>query len=236
MLRDPVSASTHLAMCVWAVFATLVLWRLCRHDGLKRWTVGCFGLTMILLYGASGTYHALTLPPEELWYFRMLDHSAIYVLIAGTYTPIFAVLLHGWWRASLLTLMWVVAAVGIACKWLLPDLPYPVTVSLYLGMGWLGALPTLELFRAVGLRGLAWGLGGGLLYSAGAVCDIVNWPVLYAGVFGSHEMVHLFDMAGTAAHFIFVVRYVVPYPGRLLPAGSARLRVPLVRSESSSAA
>jgi hemolysin III len=210
--RDPVSATLHLLWCLWALYATALLWRLSRGDPLRRWSVACFGLSRVLLYGASGAYHAAPADrPRLVAALRRLDHSAIYLLIAGTYTPIFAVLLRGRLRASLLALVWGLAVLGIACKWLLPWPPFVFAVAVYLGMGWVGLVPVWQMTRAVGVRGMAWGLLGGLLYTAGALCEAAHWPVLVPGVFGSHEVLHLCDMGGTLTHVFFVGRYVLPF-------------------------
>lgn len=208
--RDPVSAASHLLTCAFAGYCTLILWRLARGDRAKQLSLACFGLSMTLLYGASGTYHAL---PDSAarQFFRRLDHSAIYVLIAGTYTPVFVVLLRGRLRALMLALIWAIAAVGIALKWLLPLAPSPVTVGLYLAMGWVGLLPLRALVRAVGPTAMAWGAFGGVLYTAGALCELLQWPVPVPGVVGPHEMMHLFDMGGTAVHYCFMVWYVLPH-------------------------
>jgi hemolysin III len=210
-LRDPVCSMTHLFWCGWSVFAAVLLWRLARGDRLRQLSVGCFGLSMVLLYLASGVYHALKVEEPILKYFRLLDHSAIYVLIAGTYTPVFAVLLKGPLRTWLLGTMWGLVVVGITCKWTFSAPPYWVTVGLYLSVGWIGMIPIFPMTRAVGLRGMACGLFGGLFYTIGAVCDVVNWPVIYPGIVSSHEVVHLCDMGGTFTHVVFVIRYVLPF-------------------------
>jgi hemolysin III len=212
LLRHPVSAATHLLWCLWALYATALLWRLAGRDRLRRWSVACFGLSMVLLYAASGAYHAVPAAwPTALHLLRLLDYSAIYVLIAGTYTPMFAVLLTGWPRPALLALVWGLALAGIASKWLLPEPPYEWTIGLYVAMGSVGLLAAWPLTRAVGARGMGWALLGGLIYSTGAVCEAARWPVLWPGVIGPHEILHLCDMAGTATHVFFVVRYVLPH-------------------------
>jgi len=212
-LRDPVSSLTHLLTSLCAVYVTLLLRRLTRGDRTKRLSLTCFGICMILLYAASGLYHAIPLPKTTpvVEVFRRLDHSAIYLLIAGTYTPVFAVLLRGRQRGLLLALVWLLACGGIAAKWLLPIAPDGLTVGLYLGLGWLVVVPAAALVRAVGLRGMAWAAAGGLCYTAGAACELARWPVLITGVVGWHEVFHVCDMAGTALHVAFMVRCVVPF-------------------------
>lgn len=211
IFRNPVSAGTHLLWCLLSMYITALLWRLSRGDRLRQWSTGIFGLSMVLLYGSSGLYHAVLGPQALLPYLRKLDHSAIYVLIAGTYTPIVAVLLRGRLRIALLSLVWGLAGMGIAAKWLLPWPPYGLTVALYIGMGWIGVLPIGPLIRAVGVPAMLWGLLGGLLYTFGGVCDAAKWPVLLPGIIGYHEVLHVADMGGTLIHVIFVVRYVLPF-------------------------
>lgn len=223
--RDPVSALTHLFWCLFAIYLTSLLWRLARGDRVRQLSIGCFGLSMVVLYAASGLYHAIPARFTELMhFFRLLDHSAIYVLIAGTYTPVFALLFQGRARVLLLSLVWGVAATGVACKWLLPFPPYWLTVGLYIGMGWLGVVVALPLVRAVGLRGMAWGLAGGLFYTAGGVCDALHWPTLYGGIFGPHEMLHVLDMIATGIHVVFMIRFVLPYRAHRTQAARQRLR------------
>jgi hemolysin III len=212
ILREPFSSLSHWLGFVAALYLTGVFWRLTRGDWLRRYSVLCFGGSMVLLYGASGAYHAVVHPEAVIDFCRRLDHSAIYVLIAGTYTPIFAVLLRGRWRTSLLATMWGLAVVGVALKWLLPLGPHWLSVVFYIAMGWLGVVPVVPLTRAVGLRAMALGLLGGLFYTTGAVIDTLDWPVIYSPLIRSHEVMHLCDLAGTATHVVFVIRYVVPYP------------------------
>jgi hemolysin III len=209
-LRDPVAAWSHFAGLAWALFAAVILWRLSAGDRQRQISISFFTGSMCLVYLASGVYHALRLPPEQLRFFLKLDHSAIYLLIAGTYTPIFSALLTGWWRYGSLAVIWTLAGVGILLKWLMPIQYYPVTVAMYLVVGGVGLLPAPIVVRAVGWRGGFWGLLGAAFHGAGAILDVFGWPVFVPGVFGTHELLHVLVVAGTAAHFVFIVRYVVP--------------------------
>jgi hemolysin III len=211
VFRNPVSASTHLLWCVLGAYVTGIFWRLARGDRARQLSVGCFGLTIILLYGASGLYHAVRVGEPYLEYFRLMDHSAIYLLIAGTFTPVCAVILQGRLRIGLLVMIWGFAAVGIACKWLFQEPPHQVTVGLYVAMGWTGLIPVFQLIKAIGLQGMAWALLGGVLYTLGGICDAVHWPVLWPHVIGSHEVFHVFDMGATLVHIFFVIRYILPF-------------------------
>ena len=210
-LRDPVSSATHLLAAVWAAYATLVLVRLAPRRGGRRASAAIFGLSMVLLYAASGLYHAAPADPGAVNHLQTLDRSAIFVLIAGTNTPVVAALLRGrrrWWW---LGVMWGIAAVGIAALWLLPTAPYWGTVSLYVAMGWLGGLPVVAYYRAVGWRAMNWVLAGGVLYTAGAACDLFKWPVLSDAPVrvGPHEVFHVAVVAASAAFFVFVARHVI---------------------------
>jgi hemolysin III len=211
LLRDPVASASHFLMAGLAVVATLFLVRFAGRDRGHRLSVLVFGLCMVVLYTASGLYHALRLPPAELRVFQRIDMSAIYLMIAGTCTPVAGILLRGRFRVILLTGVWLFALVGIGSLWVLPKPDHAVLVGTYLGMGWLGMAGIWHYWRATGWRGLRWALGGGLFYTLGAIIELAQWPVLVPGVVRSHELLHFCDMAGTACHVVFILKYVLPY-------------------------
>jgi hemolysin III len=232
-LRDPVSAATHFAAFLLAVLGTILLWRLCRGNWRKRLAISCFGLSMMVLYAASTTYHSLQLPAKQLKFYQLLDQSAIYGLIAGTYTPVVILLFRpGLYKYLLLGTIWSFAIAGVFCKWMLPAEPLWLTITLYLCMGWLAVLPVSALARVVGFQGVWWIVCGGVAYSWGAILDLIGWPVLYPRVVGPHEMAHVLDMAGTYCHFVFMIQFVAPFPERrrrslttLAPVTGASVRV-----------
>ncbi len=214
-LRDPVSSASHFFWCFFALFAGLFLIRLSRGNRLKVVGLSIFTASMVVLYFASALYHAVVLPESSLYWFRQLDQSAIYLLIAGSYTPVVLVLMTGTARTFLLSAVWGLALVGIVCKWLLPGVPYPVAVGIYIAMGWVGVLQLPALVRGLGYGGLRLALLGGLFYTLGGVGDVLHWPVLLPGIVGPHEVHHLWDMAGTTVHIAMMLLYVVP---KTLPA------------------
>ena len=218
LLRDPVSSASHFLMSGLAVVATLFLVRFAGNDRSKRFSVLVFGLSMVVLYAASGLFHALQLPPDRLRLYQKIDMSAIFVLIAGTVTPVAVVLLRGRFRIALLAGIWACAAVGILSLWALPKPDHAVLVCIYLGMGWLGMSGVWHYWRATGWGGLRWLAAGAAFYSLGAAVELLNWPVLVPGVIRSHELLHLFDMAGTGCHLVFVLKYVLPYQAPEAPA------------------
>jgi hemolysin III len=216
-LRDPVSSASHLLTAVWAAYATLILVRLTADKPLHRAAALIFGLSMVLLYTASGTFHGVpftrTANPGEFRFFQQIDQSAIFLLIAGTNTPCLLVLLGGRRGKLFLAALWLLAAAGIACLWLLPTMPHAAIVAIYLSMGWLGVLPIAHYYRAVGWRAMNWVWLGAGLYTTGAVFELIEWPLLsdWPVRVGPHEILHFFDAAGSIAFFLFVVRVVVPF-------------------------
>jgi hemolysin III len=212
-LRDPVAALTHLMASVFAVYVALLLCRMAGGDRVKQVSLACFGVAMVVLYAASGLYHAVPLPRDsaEVMFLRRVDLSAIYLLIAGTYTPPFAVLMRGRQRVVWLATVWLLAVVGASAKWLLPAPPDWLSLGLYLALGWLAVVPTPGLYRIVGMRGALWVFGGGACYMTGVACELARWPVLVPGLIGWHEVFHVCDIAGTAMHAGFMAQCVVPH-------------------------
>jgi len=209
-LRDPVSSASHLATALWAVFATLMMLRITPRERGRRIAVMIYGTSMVLLFLASGLFHGLYYDtPEERRFFQKLDQSAVYLLIAGTNTPPIAVLLGAGWRKWCLRMVWGSALLGVACQWLLPKPPHALVVGLYLGLGWFGMVPGWHYYRALGLRALNWVWVGAGCYTLGAVCELTQWPVIIPGWIQAHEVLHIFDSAGTIAFFLFIVRYVI---------------------------
>lgn len=210
-LRDPVSSATHFAGLLLGVYGTLMLCRLCRGEPFKQFVLGSFGLSTMLLYAASSLYHAVVLSDERVDFFRKLDQSAIYVLIAGTFTPALMLLLpRGKRRLVYFVGIWCAALSGIVCRWVFPNAPYSLTLGLYILMGWTGVFPCFDLIPRIGVRGALWILMGGLAYTLGSAIDFINFPTLWPFLIGPHEIFHVFVMLGTFCHFSFMVRYVVP--------------------------
>lgn len=159
-----------------------------------------FGVSVMALYAASTLYHAERHPQrKDLW--RRLDHAAIYVLIAGTYTPFLLGVLRGPFGWTLLGVQWTVAALGIAVKLRRGAEGKWLSTGLYLGMGWMAAVAVRPLTAAIGPEGIAWLLAGGLCYTGGVVF-YVSKRVRYA-----HFVWHLCVLAGTACHAVAVVRF-----------------------------
>jgi hemolysin III len=211
ILRDPVSSASHFITAFASLIVTLFLFRITQGDPVRRLCLMTFGCCSTVLYSASGLYHALNLPVEKLRVFQQIDMSAIYLMIAGSATPIIALLMRGRFRLVLLIGEWMFALVGILVLWICSKPVHPVMVGLYMGMGWLATAGIWHYWKATGWRGLAWVMGGAGFYSLGAVIELSNWPVLWPGVIHSHELLHISDILGTACHLVFIVKYVLPF-------------------------
>jgi len=211
-IREPISAGTHFPAFLCSIYATLLLWRLCRGDRPRQWVMLCYGLSMIAQYGASTLYHSMRAAPGALHYLRLLDQSVIFCLIAGSYTPTLYVLIRDAARRRfLIKATWTLALAGILTKWLWLREPYWLTVAVYIGLGAGGVLVVKELRQAAGYRGMLWVIYGGVFYVLGTMIDFLEWPIFYPGVFAHHELFHLFTMAGTFCHYAFMLVYVVPH-------------------------
>ena len=211
-LREPVSGLTHAVGGVLAVVGLGVLLETAASTGRldQLLAFGIFGLSLVALYAVSALYHLLPLSPAGVARLRRLDHMTIFVLIAGTYTPFCLLALDGGWRWGLLALIWSLALCGVILKLRWMDAPRWLSVALYLGMGWIAVIAASELLRAVPPGGIAWVLSGGLVYSAGALAYGLKRPNPVPGVFGFHEVWHIFVLAGSACHFWAVLHYIAP--------------------------
>jgi hemolysin III len=204
-----VNGLTHLAGGLLACVGLLVLLASAgRTDQIVAF--GIFGLSLVALYSASALYHLLPLSPTGVARLRRVDHMMIFVLIAGTYTPFCLIALDGAWRVGLLGVIWSLALCGVLLKIFWMGTPRWLSVALYLGMGWVAVIAAPALFLAVPAGGMIWVLGGGLLYTAGALVYALKRPNPAPGTFGFHELWHLFVVAGSACHYWAVLRYLVP--------------------------
>jgi len=202
------SVSHGLALLAAVTAAPFLVLAAVRHgDALNIIANTLFAVTMTLLYGASTLYHALpagrgALPRRAKRVFQLLDHSAIYLLIAGTYTPFAVGPLRGPWGWTLFGLVWAMALAGIAAK-SLAGIRWPrLSTLLYLGMGWLAIIAVKPMWELIAGWGLFWLLAGGLAYTAGVAFFATDHRVRYG-----HFVWHLFVVMGTACHCIAVFYY-----------------------------
>ena len=206
-IREPFNGSSHLLGLLLASAGTILLLRLARGPA-QIVAFAIYGATLILLYGASTLYHSLTLPQRPLRALRTLDHIAIYFLIAGTYTPVALITLHGTIGWTLLGSVWLIALAGIPFKLWFLDAPVWVSTGSYLIMGYLALVAIVPIANAVPPAGLLWLVAGGSAYTVGAVIYACRRPDPFPGRFGHHEIWHLLVLAGSACHYAFMFFHV----------------------------
>lgn len=203
--EETINAVTHGAGAVLgaAGLAVLVVLAALRGDAWHVVSCAIYGATLVLLFTSSTLYHSFR-GPRVKHVFRVIDHSSIYLLIAGTYTPFLLVSLRGGWGWSLFGVVWGLALAGIAFQVFFVDRFRLAQTLIYLGMGWLVVVATRPLLTRVPLGGLLWLLAGGLFYSLGAVFYL--WKKLPY----HHGIWHLFVLAGSLCHYFAILLYVIP--------------------------
>lgn len=211
-IREPGSAITHFIAMMMAVFAAVpLLVKAGVQSGQENFlAMAIFMGSMILLYGASATYHSVDLTGKSLRVFRTLDHMMIFVLIAGSYTPVCLIVLGGKLGYTLLALVWGIAAVGMIVKACWITCPKWFSSVIYIAMGWVCVLVFGPLLKTLSTPAFLWLLAGGIIYTVGGVIYALKLPIFNAKhkFFGSHEVFHLFVMGGSVCHFIFMYLYV----------------------------
>lgn len=212
VIREPGSAITHFIGMMLTVFAAVPL--------LVKAITGSvpgalpamliFIISMILLYGASATYHTVNVTGRALRIFRKLDHMMIFVLIAGSYTPICLVVLRGSLGYGLLAVIWGLALAGMITKACWITCPRWFSSLIYIVMGWTVVFVFNPLYHTLSTAAFLWLLAGGIIYTAGGIIYALKLPLFNARHknFGSHEIFHLFVMGGSLCHFIFMFLYV----------------------------
>lgn len=210
----PWSAITHGIGAGLAVIATALLLVRTALTGADPWKLVSFavyGASMIGLYTASTLYHCVNTSVKGRINLRKFDHSSIYFLIAGTYTPICLTVLRGPWGWSLFGVIWALAIAGLFMSLFWINCPRVVTSTVYIAMGWLAVIAIWPLWKALGVPGLFWLLLGGILYTVGGVSYALKWPGRNNPRFGCHEIFHVFIVLGSIGHFMLMYRVIVPY-------------------------
>lgn len=213
-IKDPGSAITHfIAMVLSVLAATPLLLKSYRDTGnfsLTSLSLAIFIISMILLYAASTTYHTLDISPKVNKLLRKIDHMMIFILIAGTYTPVCMVVLGdrtGW---MLLALVWSIAVMGITIKACWITCPKWFSSVLYIAMGWVCVLAFTKIIKALPSTAFGWLLAGGIIYTVGGIIYALKLPIFNSRHqnFGSHEIFHLFVMGGSLCHYIMMYQFV----------------------------
>lgn len=205
-VREPGSALTHFIGMILAMFGSMpLLIEVGRTSNQKAiLSIMIFVLSMILLYGASTLYHSINLTGNRLKFFKKLDHVMIFVLIAGTYTPVCVITLGGPTGYVLLTVVWCIALAGMLFKMLWVTCPKWVSSVLYISLGWACLSVFGKLFAVLPRAAFIWLLIGGIIYTVGGVIYALKLSIFNAKhkYFGSHEIFHLFVMGGSFCHLV----------------------------------
>lgn len=210
-MREPMNALTHLIGDILSFIGLvfLVYFSVVKGTTWHIVSFSVFGISLILLYTASTLYHALNLPKNKIEILQKIDHMMIYVLIAGTYTPVCLTALRGVWGWSLFACIWSIAVIGILLKIFWFNAPRWLSTLFYIGMGWMVIIAFVPLVNAISPQGLNWLVAGGLLYTIGGIIYATKWPKINLKYFGFHELFHLFVLGGSICHFWFMIRYVL---------------------------
>ena len=211
-LKDPGSAITHFIGMLMAIFAAVpLLIKAAREpDHIYLISLTIYALSLILLYAASTTYHTFDLSEKANTILKKIDHMMIFILIAGSYTPICLITLKGRTGVILLSLVWGIALVGIILKAFWVFCPKWVSSILYIGMGWTCVLAFTQILNALSPAAFGWLLAGGIIYTAGGIIYAMKLPFFNSRhrYFGSHEIFHLFVMGGSLCHYVMMYRFV----------------------------
>lgn len=211
-IREPGSAITHFIAMMLTVFAAVPLLIKAGISAGERNFVSMviFVSSMILLYGASATYHSVNLTGKSLRLFKKIDHMMIFVLIAGSYTPVCLTVLDEQLGYQMLALVWGIAVVGMLIKAFWVTCPKWFSSLIYISMGWVCVLVFGQLWNTLPTAAFLWLLVGGIIYTVGGIIYALKLPLFNSKHkdFGSHEVFHLFVMGGSICHFIFMYLYV----------------------------
>lgn len=208
--REPVSGFTHLFGAFVSFIGLFVLLESGVHsdNSWRTYTFLVFGVSLILLYSASSIYHLVVASQKAIKVLQRIDHSMIYILIAGSYTPICLISLRNKMGIPLFIAIWSLAFVGILIKNFWFNAPRWLSTGFYILMGWLVVIAIYPLSSALPLSALIWLVAGGVMYTIGGLIYALKWPKITNKYFGFHEIFHLFVLAGSFCHYWMILNYV----------------------------
>jgi hemolysin III len=211
-LKEPVSAITHGLGVLLSIGALISLLVLARGHVWQTTTFALYGSTLIILYTASTLYHSLKVGPRAAYALMRFDHCAIFLLIAGTYTPVCLVAIRGSAGIKIAITEWIFALLGISMTLIWKKAPDWLRISIYIIMGWMIVLAFPALKMALPPTGIAWLVAGGLLYTCGTVVLATDRPHLWPGRFTAHDLWHMFVIGGSVCHFILMAMFITRIP------------------------
>ena len=212
--KEPGSAITHFIGMLMAIFASIPLLIKAASEPSKVYVVSLtiYAVSLILLYAASTTYHSFDFSEKVNTILKKVDHMMIFVLIAGSYTPVCLLVLDKPTGYIMLAAIWAIAIAGIVIKGFFVFCPKWVSSVLYIGMGWTCVLAFSQLLTNLSRPAFMWLLAGGIIYTIGGVIYALKLPIFNNRHknFGSHEIFHLFVMGGSFCHFVVMYNFLLP--------------------------
>ncbi|MEI4768286.1 hemolysin III family protein [Psychrobacillus sp. FJAT-51614] len=211
-IREPFNGLSHLLgalLSLLGLSAMIVKVSIKDASSLSITAIIIFGISMILLYSSSATYHMVIAKDSIIQFLRRLDHSMIYLLIAGTYAPFCLITLKGTIGYLLFTVISIIAICGVLFKMIWFKCPRWISTALYIGMGWIIVFLAVPLTEKIGTQGIFYLVLGGVLYTIGGIIYGLKPKIAFISKLGFHEIFHIFILLGTLCHFICVFLFVI---------------------------
>ncbi|MHB1652302.1 MAG: PAQR family membrane homeostasis protein TrhA [Desulfitobacteriaceae bacterium] len=209
-MKEPVNTWTHLVPFLAAIVAWIVIIVKTWESPAKLVSMTIYAVSVILLFGISSFYHGVRVSPQKELLLRKFDHMAIYLLIAGSYTPVLLYGLHGVWRWVMLPAVWILALGGILLKIWFINAPRKLSTALYVLLGWMALVPFFQLVRSLPAGAIILMFLGGVSYTIGAAIYATKKMNFFPKRFGFHEIFHIFVALGGVLHFIMMIQYILP--------------------------
>jgi hemolysin III len=214
-MQNPVRGFLHGGAALASVIGMITLMVRNRGNGWVTLALVVYGGSLVMMFTTSSLYHSV--PWSERWKGRMrrLDHTGIFLVVAGSYTPFAVVALDGAWQWGSLLVVWGMGLAGIVIKFVERRVRLGLSVTLQSVMGWGAVIPMIELARRLGGETVAWLALGGVLYTAGMIFMLTNWPKLAPRIFSHHELFHVLVIGGALTHFLVVLQVLIPMTGTI---------------------
>lgn len=209
-MREPVNTWTHFITFLAGIAGLIYLIIFSYGDLAKLATMGIYGASVVILYGASTAYHWANTTPEKQLILRKFDHISIFILIAGTYTPVLYYGLEGTWRWAMLAAIWGLSLVGIIIKIFFLGIQRWVSTMFYIILGWMAIVPMSRLIQAYPKEAMLLLFLGGLSYTIGGIIYATKIFNFIPNKFGFHEVFHIFISIGSLLHFVMIAKFILP--------------------------
>jgi len=209
-LREPFSGLSHLLGALLTLPAILfMLMKLPEQQfGTYLASYIIFSISMFLMFGSSAIYHLVEISEQGIRKLKRIDHMAIFIMIAGTYTPYCLIGLEGTQTWTMFSIIWGIAIFGILVKIFWLQAPRWLSTLLYVGMGWVALFIYEPLSQNLSKAAVDWLMAGGVIYTIGAVIYATKWPTIHAKFFDFHDLWHIFVLGGAACHFVSIALYL----------------------------